>query len=236
MNRLAPDDADARFIRRVLYIFVIAGVAAALYRAGNLLILAFGAMLGAIVIHAIAELYANYLRAPPKIALGLGMATVLGIVGFLVWLFGVQFRQQVNELVTALPGLIDQFAAYLSHSPVGAKIVDAIRQAYAGSKVATDVGGLVKGAGELILNCLLLLVGALFFAADPKVYERGFPLSDPALETPRDRGCAVRRRVDAEIMAALVADPDDDDGPVDRRRPMDIGRAVRRRARAARGT
>jgi len=187
MNRLAPDRADQRFIRRVLILMVMVGVAAALLRAGNLLILAFGSMLGAIAIHAIAELYERYCRAPPKVALGLGMATVLGIVGFLVWLFGVQFRQQVNELVTALPGLLDQLAADLSQSPVGAKFVDAVRQAYAGSKVATDVGGLVAGAGELILNCLLLLVGALFFAADPGVYQRGFlylipPSKRPAIE------------------------------------------------------
>ncbi len=187
VNRLAPDRADARFIRRVLYILVIAALAAALYRAGDLLILAFGAMLGAIVIHAIAELYERYCRAPPKLALGLGMATVLGLIAFLVWLFGVQFRQQVNELVIALPGLIDQLAAYLSQSPVGAKIVDAVHQAYAGSKVASDIGGLVRGAGELILNCLLLLIGALFFAADPGVYERGFlylipPSKRPAIE------------------------------------------------------
>ena len=169
MNRLAPDRADARFIRRVLISIVIIGVTAALLRAGNLLILAFGSILGAIVIHAMAELYARHLRASPKLSLGLGMATVLGLIAFLVWLFGVQFRQQVNELVTALPGLIDQLATYLSQSPVGAKIVDAVRQAYAGSKVATDIGGLVAGAGELILNCLLLLIGALFFAAGWRV-------------------------------------------------------------------
>ena len=184
MNRLAPDADDARFIRRILYIVVIAAVVAALLRAGNLLILAFGSMLGAIVIHAIAELYARYCRAPEKVALGLGMATVLGVVAFLVWLFGVQFRQQVNELVTELPGLLDQFAAYLSQSAVGAKIVDAVRQAYAGSKVATDIGGLVTGAGELLLNCLLLLIGALFFAADPRVYERGFLYLIPASKRP----------------------------------------------------
>ncbi len=187
MNRLAPDADDTRFIRRVLYILVIAGVAAALLRAGDLLILAFGSILGAIVIHSIAALYADHLRAPPKLALALGMITMLGFVAFLVWLFGVQFRAQVNVLVTRLPGLLDQFAAYLSQSPVGAKIVDAVRQAYAGSKVAQDIGGLVTGVGELLLNCLLLLVGAMFLAADPQIYERGFlflipPSKRPAIE------------------------------------------------------
>ena len=179
MNRLAPDADDSRFIRRVILTIVIVAVVAALYKAGDLLILAVGSMLGAIVIHAIADLYRDHLRVPRKPALGLGIATVLGVIAFLVWLFGVQFRSQVNVLIAQTPALLDQLAAYLSQSAVGAKLVDAVQQAYAGSKVAQDVGGLVTGAGELVLNCLLLLVGALFFAADPKVYERGFLLLIP---------------------------------------------------------
>lgn len=179
MNRLAPDPDDARFIRRVLILIAILAVVAALYRAGDLLILAFGSVLGAIVIHAIAEIYERRLRLPPKGALGLGMLSVLAVIAFLIWLFGVQFREQVNVLITQLPSILDQFAAYLSQSPVGAKIVDAVKAAFSGSRVAQDIGGLVQGAGELVLNCLLLIVGALFFAADPKVYERGFLLLIP---------------------------------------------------------
>jgi predicted PurR-regulated permease PerM len=179
VTRLAPDADDSRFIRRLVLTILIVAVAAALYKAGDLLILAFGSMLGAIVIHAIADLYRDHLRVPAKPALGLGMATVLAIIAFLLWLFGVQFRGQVNVLIARTPELLDQLAAYMSQSAVGAKLVDAVRHTYAGSKVAQDVGGLVSGAGELALNCLLLLIGALFFAADPKVYERGFLLLIP---------------------------------------------------------
>lgn len=179
MNRLTPDADDARFIRRVLLTILIVAITAALYRAGDLLILAFGSMLGAIVIHAIAEIYARRLPISAKTALGLGMLSVLGVIGILIWLFGVEFRQQVNILVVRLPGILQQFAAYLSQTPVGAKIVDAVQAAFAGSRVAQDIGGLVQGTGEMILNCLLLLVGALFFAADPKIYERGFLMMIP---------------------------------------------------------
>lgn len=90
MSRLAPDADDARFIRRALLLLLILGVAAALVRAGDLLILAFGSMLGAIVIHALAELYTRRLRVPRKPALGLAMATLLAAVGFLVWLIAVE--------------------------------------------------------------------------------------------------------------------------------------------------
>ena len=56
MNRLRPDESDARFVRRIVLILLILAIAAALFRAGNLMILAFGSVLGAIVIHAIADL------------------------------------------------------------------------------------------------------------------------------------------------------------------------------------
>ncbi|WP_375391819.1 AI-2E family transporter [uncultured Sphingomonas sp.] len=177
--RLAPDADDARFIRRVLILVLILAVIAALVRAGDLLILAFGSMLGAIVIHAVAEIGRERLRLPARAALPAAILFVLGVIAFLIWLFGVQFRPQVNLLVTRLPDLLTQLNAWLARSPVGAKIADASRAAFAGSRVARDIGGLAQGAGEMVLNAIILLVGALFFAADPKVYERGFLLLVP---------------------------------------------------------
>jgi predicted PurR-regulated permease PerM len=177
--RLAPDRADARFLRRLTYILLIGAVAVAVWRASDLLILAFGSILGAIAIHAVAGLYADHLRLSRRPALWGGYVTVLAVLGFLGWLFGVAFREQVNVLITRTPALLEQLAGWASQSPVGAKLVDAVRAAYAGSRVAQDVGGLVAGGGELLLNCLLLLIGALFFAADPKVYERGALLLVP---------------------------------------------------------
>ena len=179
MNRLAPDDDDARFIRRLFLMLVVGALAAALYFMGDLLILAFGSILGAIVIHAIAEIYEKRLRMPQKAALGTAIITILAIMGLLGWLFGVEFRTQVNVLVTELPGILDEIGGQMSQSPVGAKVVDAVRAAFAGSRIAQDIGGLAEGAGAFVLNALLVLVGAIFFAVDPKIYERGFLLLMP---------------------------------------------------------
>ena len=41
-GRLAPDEADARFFRRAVLLVVLAAVALAIWRASDLLILAFG--------------------------------------------------------------------------------------------------------------------------------------------------------------------------------------------------
>jgi predicted PurR-regulated permease PerM len=184
MSRLSPDDADARFIRRVVIVIAIAAVLWALFRAGDILILAFGSSLGAIAIHAIAEGYERRLRLPGKPALGAAMVTALAIVAFLFWLFGVQFAPQINLLVARAPGLIEQLAQWLSQSPIGAKLVSAVQAAYAGSKAAKDLSGLLQGAGSLLLNIILLIVGAMFFAANPDIYKRGLLLLVPRPQRP----------------------------------------------------
>jgi predicted PurR-regulated permease PerM len=206
MNRLKPDADDARFIRRVLLLVLIAAVLFAIYRAGNLIILAFGSMLGAIAIHALADIYRNRLRLPPRIAIGLSMASLLAVLGFLIWLFVAQFGDQVDALITRLPVILQQFSAHLSQSPVGAKVVDAVQAAYAGSKVAQDIGGLAQGGVELLLNFILLVIGALFFAVQPEMYERGFLLLIPRDKRPvfadafADLGQTLRLWLRAEII------------------------------------
>jgi predicted PurR-regulated permease PerM len=184
VNRLTPDPSDARFIRRVLIVVAIAAVLWGLVRAGDILILAFGSSLGAIAIHAIAEGYERRLRLPEKPALGAAMVTALAIVGFLFWLFGVQFAPQINLLVERTPGMLADFAGWLSQSPIGAKLVSAVQSAYAGSRAAQDVSGLAQGAGTLLLNVVLLIVGALFLAVDPGIYKRGLLMLVPKPQRP----------------------------------------------------
>jgi predicted PurR-regulated permease PerM len=179
MNRLRPDEPDARFIRRVVIVILLLALTYAIYLAGDLLILAFGSMLGAVAIHAAAELYHEKLRIPLRAAVPLGMATALLAVAFLIWLFVVQFGQQISTLVTELPRILDQWQVELSQSPVGAKVVQSVQAAFAGSKVSQEISSFAFGSIELILNVIVLVVGALFFAINPAAYERGFLLLIP---------------------------------------------------------
>ncbi|PVX31511.1 AI-2E family transporter [Sphingomonas pokkalii] len=178
MKRLVPDDADARFIRRVLILLALGGVVVALVRAADLLILTFGAVLGAVVIRAIGDRYLQ-LGLARRWSVPAAMATVLAAIAFLVWLFAVQFGPQIEALVRSIPQLVARLEGWAQRSPVTAKLYDAAEAAFAGSRVARDAGGFALGSAELLLNTLLLLVGALFIAADPGVYLRGALLLVP---------------------------------------------------------
>jgi predicted PurR-regulated permease PerM len=206
MNRLRPDDDDARFIRRLVIVIAVAAFVYALYLAGDLLILAFGSTLGAVAIHAIAEFCEEKLHAPPRLALALGMATGLAALGFLIWLFTVQFGEQIGALVTQLPVILDQWGDELSRSPVGAAMVNSVRAAFAGSRISQEVSGLALGSVQLVLNFIVLIVGSLFFAANPRIYERGFLLLIPRTMRPAiadalaDLGHTLRLWLGAQII------------------------------------
>jgi predicted PurR-regulated permease PerM len=179
MKRLAPDADDTRFIRRVILIILIAALSVALYRIGTLLILAFGSILGAITIHAIADRLHRHLRVPRRYAIGLAMLVALAVVGFLIWLLTVQFGAQINALIVETPALFARLAAWMSQSAVGAKIVEAVQTGYAGTQATQDLGQIARGGADLVLNVILLIIGAMFFAIEPRRYRDGLLLLMP---------------------------------------------------------
>jgi len=179
MKRLAPDADDARFIRRVVLIILIGALTIALYRVGTLLILAFGSVLGAIIIHAVADRFTKHLHLPPRYAMGLAVVATLAVVGFLVWLLAFQFGAQINALIVETPALLQRLAAWMSQSAVGAKIVEAVKTGYASAQATQDLGQIARGGADLVLNTILLIVGAMFFAIEPARYRDGLLLLIP---------------------------------------------------------
>lgn len=152
---------------------------AAIYTARDLLVLAFGAILIAVLFHAVSDYIEARTPLSHRWSLTLATALVLGAGGVIVWMIGVAFRDQIEALVRALPQAWRTISASLSASPVGAMLVDAITVAAGGSRFAREAMGLSIGLGELLINALIVLVGALFFSANPAIYRHGFLLLLP---------------------------------------------------------
>jgi predicted PurR-regulated permease PerM len=210
MNRLTPDAEDTRFIRRLLLILLVAGLTIALYRVGTLLILAFGSILGAITIHAIADRLHRHVRVPRRFGVAVAMLVTLAVVGFLVWLLTSQFGGQINALIAETPHLLDRLAKWMGQSAVGAKIVEAADAAYAGAQAAQDFSALARGGADLVLNVVLLVIGAMFFAIDPRRYTEGLLLLAPKDKRPAfrdaldDLGRTLRLWLRAQILLMLL--------------------------------
>ena len=89
---------EAVFIRRVLIVVGIVAFAVALYLLSDILLLAFGDVLVAIVLHAIARPLRRNTPLSDRLALGAAVLTVIAVLGGIGYLYGVQIASQLAGL------------------------------------------------------------------------------------------------------------------------------------------
>lgn len=173
MARLRPDERDLRFVRRLVLVLVLVALGFFVVRAADLILLAFGAMLGALLLVAIAD----WIDAHTPIGRGAGLAiaalVLFTVIGLIVWLFGSETASQASALTHALPQDWARLRQSWGSSPIGGKLLNSVESFGGGSKLARVGAGLGLGSLELIANFIIMLVGALFFAAQPQLYRKG---------------------------------------------------------------
>lgn len=168
-----PHPEDRPYLRRLAWTIVVAALLLVVWRAAHLLILGFGAVIGAVVFRTAARVLQRIGIRPWRVALPLGILLVLGVFGLMAWLLTAAFGRQMMQLMVDLPDIVREAEAALGRTPVGDTLVSAARAALGGSTFADQLAALGLGAGEVLLNFVILLVGAMFIASDPDVYRRG---------------------------------------------------------------
>lgn len=176
MEQPHPPPADGStidFARRVLVGTIIVAILVAMWEISQVLVLAFGGVVVAVILRTMAEPVQRILRVSDHIAL---LIVTLGLLGLSIAFFTVfgalaidQFTALLNEIPTAVAAgrkwLLSYqegrwFLTLLDHSaPSGETLLQAIPLA----------GGLLGGMGEALL---VLLIG-IYLAADPNTYVRG---------------------------------------------------------------
>lgn len=175
-----PHPEDHAYLRRLGWTVLVAAVLLMVWRASDLLLLAFGSVLGAVMFRSAARMLQGFGLANWRIALALGTLLVLALFGAIGYLLVVQFGTEIGGMLSNLPGTLDAVERGLSTTPVGAAVVQAFEAAAGGSTIANRLGDLLAGAGEILVNLVIVMVGAMFIAADPGPYRRGLVLLTPA--------------------------------------------------------
>jgi predicted PurR-regulated permease PerM len=211
MAKSAPDPAapgpfqmsDALFVRRSLIFIALCGLAAALYVLSDILLLVFGSILVAVMLHAIASPIHAKTKMGERFALlvaALGVALVLGITGYL---FGSRISSQLASLSADLPAAAKRL-----------------------STTVPSVSDLVKGSsiGELLVNAfswgttifgaaatmIVVIVAGIYIAVSPDVYRNGFVMlfpkqqQDRIAETLDASGEALRLWLGGQLLAMIM--------------------------------
>ncbi|WP_201830395.1 AI-2E family transporter [Microvirga zambiensis] len=164
---------DADFVRKTLIVLGLGLMALLLWKLSDVLLLAFGAVLVAILLHAAADALVRYLRVPERWSLMIASLVIFALFLAIITLFGTQVRAQFSNVVERLPSAIDNFSKHLGVGPITDDLSEIVNNAQTSSMAAR-----LAGIGGAILNGLtdfiLVVIAGLYIAAAPRLYEKGF--------------------------------------------------------------
>lgn len=200
--------SDWTFFRRVMIAGAVVVLGLVLWKLADALLLLFGIVLVGLVLSNAAEGVTSYTRLPRVAALLLVVLLLVGVVAGVGMQFGSQINLQFTELWQRLPGAIDNFEQRLGLGDISGQIWQQA-QSNTGSILSqiTSWAGLALG---IVGNVVMLLVGGIFFAADPDLYRRGAlklvpPSQRPQVEETLDfSSAALRQWLLGQLLAMLL--------------------------------
>ncbi|WP_162815664.1 AI-2E family transporter [Microvirga aerophila] len=157
--------------RRVVITLAVIGLAYFLWLISDILLLIFAAILLAVLLSFLADLMTRYTPVPQRWSLTVTvvLAAVL-VVGFL-GMFGAQIGGQITQVVEKLPQAINAAGARLDISNASAQLEEAI--ASSSGSLLSRLAGLGSTVIGALANLALVVVAAIYLAADPTLYRRG---------------------------------------------------------------
>ena len=165
--------SDAEFIRKILIALGLVLFTLLLWKLSDVLLLAFGAVLVAILLHSAAGALERYLRVPDRWSLTVATLVIFVVFLAIIALFGTQVRAQFSGVVERLPSALDNFAKNLGIGPVSDDLSEIMNNAPTGGMAAR-----LAGIGGVILDgfadFILVVIAGIYIAAAPRLYAQGF--------------------------------------------------------------
>lgn len=163
---------DAEFVRKTLIVLALIVLALLLWKLADVLLLAFGSVLVALILRASADLLARYLRVPENWSLWVASLIIFAMIIGLIALFGTQIRAQFSTVVERLPDVVDDFTKNLGFGAVSGDLTEMMNAMPTGglaSRIAGIGGAVLAGLADF----LLVVLAGLYIAASPRLYKEG---------------------------------------------------------------
>lgn len=173
-------------------VLAIIGTAWLIVSMTRLILLVFAATTIAVLFSAVTDRIGRWTRLPRGLALTLSIMLVLGAVVGIFYAFGAQLAEQFDTIRQQIPTAFEAIQRQLESWGVGEPARELLSQGSSDlATIMSRAGGYVLSIGSGLSDAVLVLVGAIFLAADPELYRRGLVTLVP----PRAEGVA-RKAVD----------------------------------------
>lgn len=179
----APPALDRSFVRRTSFQFAVGAGLFLLWQLASVLLLAFAAVVVAVLLRAIADPIARRSPLNDGMALAAACLVVAGLLAVAGWLFGSMLISQLWELASRLPQNMNQLRAIVASWPFGGDLVQRLQHAtdlmtqFQG--LAGRIGGYAVSAFGAGANLILVLFTGLFLAVRPRSARNGALLLAP---------------------------------------------------------
>src|SRR3954471_6465632 len=111
------------YVQRVLATVAVVGLALLLWRWLDVLLLAFGAVIVAVILRALADPIGRYARLNERVSLLVAVLVFLGLLVGGLWLFGSTIADQLYQLGQALPSAWAKIKPQLAGLPFGPQLL-----------------------------------------------------------------------------------------------------------------
>lgn len=210
MNPPRRQSESNAITRQILIAISLLALAVVLWRVSDVLVIAFGGIVLAALVRALADPLAH------KTGLRNRWCVLIVVVGFalvlvgLGWLFGQQAAKQATELKQQLPEAVNKAVSAIQQTDTGKAIVASIQSSKLDAKTLSNVGIAATAVFHALLDILLVLFLSIYFALDVRLYRDGVLRLFPPKHRPRlgrvldDAGDALQKWLLGQAIAMIT--------------------------------
>ena len=167
-----PGGAEPSFVRRVLIVIALVGLALLVWELRTIVVMVFGAVVVATLFRAMAATIQRLTRLPAGPSLSLAVLLIGAILAAVIILFGGQLAAQTESLTEAVPKAWRSLQERLAGFGLAAQIEDLVGTSQSGG-LAASAGSFVMSLGGGLADAFLIVVAGIFLASSPGFYEAG---------------------------------------------------------------
>ncbi len=154
-------------------------VAIVLWQGAEVFLLVFAGLLLAIFLRSLSEFLSRRTPLSSGWALTIVLLGIVGLTSFGFWFLSDSVERQFDELSQNLPAAFERLRGQIAQYPLGRRVVEQIpppSQIILGggrTNVFGRVTGIFSTALDAAVNILIVLITAVYFAFNPKLYREG---------------------------------------------------------------
>ncbi len=172
------------FVIRLLIIVGILSLAWIAWHLRGLLLLVFGAMLVSVILRLVARPIHERLHLSSALSLALAVLILVGLFSIVFWLFGAEIARQTRTLDELVPAAWQSLQVRLESWGLDGIVRKGIASFNNGDGGLANLGRFAISVGNGIADSLLVIVGGIYLAAQPALYQTGLVKMMPPRSRP----------------------------------------------------